>query len=110
MFDDPMVIEWFQTNLVLPLEWEFEHPNDVPQHASNRFISYEAAFLRLGYKIWKIENKQHATSYLKVVSSHDDNKYIVIAGKADYLITKTDVTVEDYLINHCASSKFSPSH
>lgn len=97
MFEDPMAIEWFQNNLVLPHEWDLEHPNDVPQHASTRFISYEAAFLRLGYKIWKIENKQHATSYLKVVSSNDDNKYIVIAGRADYLITKRDVTVAEYL-------------
>jgi hypothetical protein len=97
MFDDPRAIQWFRENLVIPQDWELDHPHDVPPNASNRFPHYLDEFLSLGYKPWKIENKLHATSYLKVISNADNNKFITIAGRADYLITKTGVTVAEYL-------------
>lgn len=99
MFNDenPTTINWFRENLVMTQNWDLNHPNDVPPNASNRFIDYHQTFAELGYKIWNIENKQHATSYLKVSCKDNTNKFITIAGRADYLITKRDITIAEYL-------------
>jgi hypothetical protein len=97
MFDNPEAIEWFRFNLMMPQEWELDHPHDSPPDKPKDFSYYKDEFLGLGYKIWNIENRQHATSYLKVTSKTDKTKYITIAGRADFLITKSDVTVAEYL-------------
>jgi hypothetical protein len=97
MFENPIATEWFCENLVKPQEWELDHPNDVPPDKPNHFNDYINEIRSLGYKVWNIGNKQHATSYLKVISETDNNKFITIAGRADFLITKKDVTIAEYL-------------
>jgi hypothetical protein len=97
MFDNnPEGVSWFRENLVMPREWELEHPHDILPNSSNKLPDYFHALCSLGYKEWKIENKQHATSYLKVTSQSTDD-YITIGGRADYLITKNTVTAAEYL-------------
>ena len=93
---DPLTATWFRENLVMPIEWTLEHPHDIPPNASNKFEDQLQSFARFGYKAWNIENRQHATSYIKVTSMAD-NSCISIAGRADYLITRESVTVADYL-------------
>lgn len=39
MFNEPTfdVGTWFKTHLVMPLQWDLHHPDDVPADASNSF-------------------------------------------------------------------------
>lgn len=100
MFNEPNynVADWFTNNLVMPLLWNLQHPDDIPEGASNEFhfATYEAKFLLLGYKLWDIRNNQHATSYLQITSTVDLNSTL-IAGRADFLVTSTDSSKADYL-------------
>jgi hypothetical protein len=93
---DPVAVNWFRENLVMPMDWTLDHPHDVPPNASNKFEEQLPSFARLGYKTWNIENRQHATSYIKV-TSEADKSFINIGGRADYLITREGVTVAEYL-------------
>jgi hypothetical protein len=100
MFNDPNydVAEWFRSNLVRPLDWELQHPDDIPHGATNDFdfTTYQASFLRLGYKLWDIQYRQHATSYLQLISTVD-SKTTLIAGRADFLVTLPNASLADYL-------------
>jgi hypothetical protein len=87
------IISWFRENLVMPRDWEVEHPHDILPNSSNVFADYVN---HLGFRAWNIENKQHATSYLKVTST-SNRSFVTIGGRADYLITNLDVTVAEYL-------------
>lgn len=97
MFDnDPVAVDWFREDLVMPRDWELEHPYDILPNASNRFVDYLPRLRALGFKAWNIENNHHATSYLKV-SSLSNGTFITIGGRANYLITKNNVTRAEYL-------------
>jgi hypothetical protein len=90
--------DWFTSNLVSPLEWILEHPDDIPFGASNtfEFLLYCEKFRCFGLKLWDIQNKQHATSYLQLTSNMD-GKTTLIAGRADFLVTHANVTMANYL-------------
>jgi hypothetical protein len=90
------IIPWFQQSLVMARDWELDHPHDILPNSSRIFADYGEALEALGYKAWKIENKQHATSYLKVTSK-TNGSFVTIGGRADYLITKNNVSVAEYL-------------
>ena len=94
--NNPDIIPWFKENLVMPREWQLDHPHDIIPYSSYIFTDYFETLISLGYKAWKIENKQHATSYLKV-TSQTDGSFITIGGRADYLITKSNVSIAEYL-------------
>jgi hypothetical protein len=106
---DPVAVTWFRENLVMPMDWTLEHPHDIPPNASNEFEEQLPSFRKLGYKAWNIENRQHATSYIKV-SSRADNSFIHIAGRADYLITREGVTVADYLSKIVCAIEIQSKH
>lgn len=93
---DPVAVNWFKENLVMAREWTLDHPHDIPEHATHRFTDQLTSFENIGYKVWNIENKIHATGYIKVTSKANGS-HIVIAGRADYLITRRSVTVAEYL-------------
>jgi hypothetical protein len=98
MFDGGVdIVDWFKRNLVMAQEWTLEHPDDILPDSSNDFIDYCRTFEDLGYKVWNIENKQHATSYLKVSSKSNPLDFLTIGGRADYLITKKEITIAEYL-------------
>lgn len=94
--NEPDAINWFEDNLVKVKEWALDHSIDVPPNATHRFTDQIEVFERMGYKVWNINNNQHATSYIKVISEANANHVITIAGRADYLVTKADVTKSEY--------------
>lgn len=87
---------WCLKNLVRPIEWNLQHPHDMLS-PSHRFEHFMEQFQPLGYKVWDIQNKQHATSYLRLKSANDPTKWCDIAGRADFLLTPLDATRADYL-------------
>ena len=95
---DDNVAEWFKNNLVRAILWELQHPFDIPEGATNSFdfTTYKARFEHLGYRLWDIQNRQHATSYLQLTSTLS-SKTILIAGRADFLVTSRDASLADYL-------------
>jgi hypothetical protein len=98
MFDGGVeIVDWFRQNLVMAREWTLEHRSDILPNSSNLFIDYCRSFEVLGYKLWNIEYKQHATSYLKVSLKSNPLRFITIGGRADYLITKSEITISEYL-------------
>jgi hypothetical protein len=90
------IIDWFHSNLVQRMEWNLEHPDTAPSDASHDFNSYKHKFTELGYKVWDMQNKQHANSYIKL-TSRENSRWTLLAGRADFLITTNDVTAADYL-------------
>lgn len=87
---------WFYTNLVSPIQWELDHPDDIPVNASNKFKDHIDKFLSFNYKVWDIQNQLHATTYLELVSKRTSQK-IVVGGRADYLVTHSHTTKANYL-------------
>jgi hypothetical protein len=106
---DPATMKWFRENLVMPIEWFLDHPHDIPPNASNKFEEQLPSFGRLGYKAWNIENRQHATSYLSLVSEAD-NSVITIGGRADYLITREEITAAQYFNSILCVIKIQSKH
>jgi hypothetical protein len=88
--------QWFYETLVSPREWALEHPNDVPAGASHNFMDY-VGFFGGHYKLWDIQNRQHATSYLKISSKSDPGVFCTIGGRADFIVTPLGSTNADYL-------------
>lgn len=87
---------WFKTNLVMPIAWNLDHDNDVPPGASSEFSDYKNHFKARGYKVWDIQNKQHATTYLEL-TSRLTGASTLISGRADYLISFESITKAQYL-------------
>jgi len=96
--DTAVVKQWFRNNLVMPRGWELEHPNDIPAGASNKFEChvYRSAFANAGFKLWDIQNKTHATSYIELTTVNEPSQSALI-GRADYLVTRSDANKANYL-------------
>jgi len=97
--DTAVVKQWFRNNLVMPRDWELEHPNDIPAGASNKFDYhvYRSAFANAGFKLWDIQNKIHATSYIELTTVNEPSQSALIGGRADYLVTRIDANKANYL-------------
>jgi hypothetical protein len=87
--------QWFKETLVTPRAWELAHPNDVPMGATHLFSDYISSFV--GFRVWDIQNRQHATSYLRVSSVQDPLVFSIIGGRADYVVTSATSTLANYL-------------
>jgi hypothetical protein len=91
------VESWFYANLVRPIEWNLEHPDDPPPAASRSFLDYIETFSQYNYKVWDIQYKIHATTYLQLTSNLDISKTTFIAGRADFLVTPKSSSKATYL-------------
>eukprot|EP01038_Epipyxis_sp_PR26KG_P017466 gene17466-24162_t len=88
---------WFKENLlVMPIPWNLEHPHDIPPNASSTFIDYVDSFRTRGFKVWDIQNKQHANTYIEL-RSRSTSDSTLISGRADFIITTLSVTTAQYL-------------
>ena len=88
--------DWFRETVAMPLESNLSHPNDVPFNLPHAFRSYIGDFEARGLKVWDIQNSNIATQYLKLISAQT-GKYILLSGRADFVITRNDCTKEAFL-------------
>jgi hypothetical protein len=75
---------WFRDTLMLPLEWNLEHPDDT-RGGSNSFHDYRADF-PLEFKIWDIQGGTEGTQRVSIYT--DNGRSITVSGRADFLITR----------------------
>eukprot|EP01040_Poterioochromonas_malhamensis_P013893 gene13893-15331_t len=102
IFGDPDVCKWFVDNVVEAKEWTLDHPHhDVPSNwfplnLSSYFI-YCSKFEEKGLKLWDIYNDYYASIRLNLVSKVNPKRSINLSGRADYLITKNDISAPESL-------------
>ena len=82
---------WFEASLAGENHFEFEKPTPDGReaHSSWKFIDYKVAIEALNCKVWDVQNSTDETVH--VILQDSNGKRRKMSGRADFLITSSDV-------------------
>ena len=86
--------DWFR-NLINPIDFVFEHPEDTILNVSCDFIDYKHEIIAEGFTIWDTQGGADANVRLQLQSP--DGRRVVVSGRPDFLICDGDSTIGTYL-------------
>jgi hypothetical protein len=94
MFVTDELRDWFR-NLINPIDFVFEHPEDTILNVSCDFIDYKHEIIAEGFTIW--DTQGGADAHVRLQLQSPDGRRVVVSGRPDFLICDGDSTIGTYL-------------
>ena len=95
MFATDELRDWFR-NLINPIDFVFEHPEDTILNVSCDFIDYKHEIIAEVFTIWDTQGGADA-NVVRLQLQSPDGRRVVVSGRPDFLICDGDSTIGTYL-------------